>query len=416
MIFNFFKIYLSKELMLIFFTGISSGIPLYLILSTLTIWLARENVDISTIGLFALTQFPWTIKFLWAPFLDNYKIGFLSNYIGHRKAWLVIIQFFLIISVIGLGSNNPKDNLYITAIFALLVAIFSASQDIVIDALRIEILNDRRQGAGAAMTQFGYRVGGILAGAGALYLREVLTWHQVFLCIALILLILSICCIIILPISDKTRKFKKVNFIKPFNELINRNSLTGLLIIFSFIFFFKFGDVVAGVMANPFYVKIGFSNLEIANTSKVFGVLMTVSGVFIGGILVNKFGILNSLIISSILQIFSNLLFVWLAIIGNNINILIATIAGENLAGGMGSAAFVAYLSVLCNKSYTGTQYAILSSIMGLARTVLSSPAGFLVEWIGWYKFFIISTFLGLPGLLILFWMKQKFNISEQKP
>ena len=416
MIFNFFKIYLSKELMLIFFTGISSGIPLYLILSTLTIWLARENVDISTIGLFALTQFPWTIKFLWAPFLDNYKIGFLSNYIGHRKAWLVIIQFLLIISVIGLGSNNPKDNLYITAIFALLVAIFSASQDIVIDALRIEILNDRRQGAGAAMTQFGYRVGGILAGAGALYLREVLTWHQVFLCIALILLILSICCIIILPISDKTRKFKKVNFIKPFNELINRNSLTGLLIIFSFIFFFKFGDVVAGVMANPFYVKIGFSNLEIANTSKVFGVLMTVSGVFIGGILVNKFGILNSLIISSILQIFSNLLFVWLAIIGNNINILIATIAGENLAGGMGSAAFVAYLSVLCNKSYTGTQYAILSSIMGLARTVLSSPAGFLVEWIGWYKFFIISTFLGLPGLLILFWMKQKFNISEQKP
>ncbi|MBC33318.1 MAG: hypothetical protein CMN01_01655 [Rickettsiales bacterium] len=186
--------------------------------------------------------------------------------------------------------------------------------------------------------------------------------------------------------------------------------------MFFLFFFFKFGDVVAGVMANPFYVKIGFSNLDIANTSKVFGVLMTVSGVFIGGILVNKFGILNSLIISSVLQIFSNLLFVWLAIVGNNINVLIVTIAGENLAGGMGSAAFVAYLSVLCNKSYTGTQYAILSSIMGLARTVLSSPAGFLVEWIGWYKFFIISTLLGLPGLVILFWMKQKFNISEQKP
>ena len=414
--FNFYKIYFSKELLLIFFTGISSGIPLYLILSTLTIWLTRENVDISTIGLFALTQLPWTIKFLWAPFLDNYKITFLSAYVGHRKAWLLVIQIFLIFSVIGLGSNNPKDNLYITAIFALLVAIFSASQDIVVDALRIEILDDSRQGAGAAMTQFGYRVGGILAGAGALYLREVLTWHQVFLCISFILFLLSICILIILPISDKRRQFKKRNFATPFNELINRNSLTGLTIIVFFIFFFKFGDVVAGVMANPFYVKIGFSNLDIANTSKVFGVLMTVSGVFIGGILVNKFGILNSLIISSVLQIFSNLLFVWLAIVGNNINVLIVTIAGENLAGGMGSAAFVAYLSVLCNKSYTGTQYAILSSIMGLARTVLSSPAGFLVEWIGWYKFFIISTLLGLPGLVILFWMKQKFNISEQKP
>ena len=414
--FNFYKIYFSKELLLIFFTGISSGIPLYLILSTLTIWLTRENVDISTIGLFALTQLPWTIKFLWAPFLDNYKITFLSAYVGHRKAWLLVIQIFLIFSVIGLGSNNPKDNLYITAIFALLVAIFSASQDIVVDALRIEILDDSRQGAGAAMTQFGYRVGGILAGAGALYLREVLTWHQVFLCISFILFLLSICILIILPISDKRRRFKKRNFAKPFNELINRNSLTGLTIIVFFIFFFKFGDVVAGVMANPFYVKIGFSNLDIANTSKVFGVLMTVSGVFIGGILVNKFGILNSLIISSVLQIFSNLLFVWLAIVGNNINVLIVTIAGENLAGGMGSAAFVAYLSVLCNKSYTGTQYAILSSIMGLARTVLISPAGFLVEWIGWYKFFIISTLLGLPGLVILFWMKQKFNISEQKP
>jgi len=229
--FNFYKIYFSKELLLIFFTGISSGIPLYLILSTLTIWLTRENVDISTIGLFALTQLPWTIKFLWAPFLDNYKITFLSAYVGHRKAWLLVIQIFLIFSVIGLGSNNPKDNLYITAIFALLVAIFSASQDIVVDALRIEILDDSRQGAGAAMTQFGYRVGGILAGAGALYLREVLTWHQVFLCISFILFLLSICNNWCSFLDDYQQKIWKKRSVESFVIFVSN--------VFSFGIFFR---------------------------------------------------------------------------------------------------------------------------------------------------------------------------------
>ena len=168
-------------------------------------------------------------------------------------------------------------------------------------------------------------------------------------------------------------------------------------------------------MANPFYVKLGFSNIEIANASKVFGVVMTIFGVFAGGILVNKFGILNSLIFSGFLQILSNLLYVLLAKSGPMYDLLILTVAGENFSGGMGSAAFVAYLSVLCNKSYSGTQYALLSSIMGLTRTVLSSPAGFVVEWVGWAYFFFISTFLGIPGLIILFWMKNNFTIEMQK-
>ena len=170
---NFFKFYFSKELILIFFMGISSGIPLYLILSTLFIWLTRENIDISTIGLFALTQMPWSLKFVWAPLIENFKIPIITKYFGQRKAWLLVTQILLIISIILLGFSNPKDNIIYTAFFALLVSTFSANQDIIIDAYRIEILDDSSQGAGAAMTQFGYRMGGILAGAGALYLKEI---------------------------------------------------------------------------------------------------------------------------------------------------------------------------------------------------------------------------------------------------
>ncbi len=414
---NFFKFYFSKKLILIFFMGISSGIPLYLILSTLFIWLTRENIDISTIGLFALTQMPWSLKFVWAPLIDNFKIPIITKYFGQRKAWLLVTQILLIISIILLGFSNPKDNIIYTAFFALLVSTFSANQDIIIDAYRIEILDDSSQGAGAAMTQFGYRMGGILAGAGALYLKEIFSWSVVFFTISVLIFSLMILTIFIIPVKDDGKEeVRKKNYIEPFLEFITRNSLLKILVILLFIFFFKFGDVIAGVMANPFYVKIGFSNVEIANASKIFGVVMTILGVFAGGFLVKRFGILQSLIISGFLQIISNLLYVLLNSVGPEFSYLLLTVAGENFSGGLGSAAFVAYLSVLCNRNYTGTQYALLSSFMGLARAILSSPSGFIVESIGWADFFLLSTLLGLPGLLILFWMRKKFMLEMQKP
>ena len=414
---NFFKLYLNKKQILIFFMGISSGIPLYIILSTLFIWLTRENIDISTVGLFALTQIPWSIKFLWAPFVDNLKIPFFTNALGQRKGWLFITQILLLISIIVLGHSNPLENILLTATCALFVSFFSANQDIIIDAYRIEILDEKSQGAGAAMTQFGYRIGGILAGAGSLYLKALFSWSTVFMIVAFLIFILMILTIFILPERKEIKRIKKEKkLIEPFREFILRNSLSKVFLIITFIFFFKFGDVIAGVMANPFYVKIGFTNIEIANASKIFGVIMTVFGVFVGGYIVKKYGLLKSLIISSIFQIFSNLLYVLVDQVGPNFNVLLVAVSGENFSGGLGSAAFVAYLSALCNKAYTGTQYALLSSFMGLSRTVLSSPSGFLVEIFGWTKFFIFSTFLGLPGLFILFWMKKNFPIEEQKP
>ena len=413
---EFLNIYYSKKIFLVFVMGIASGIPLYMILSTLFIWLTRENIDISTVGLFALTQIPWSLKFTWAPFIDSYKIPILSNYLGQRKSWLLITQISLIFSLILLGFSNPAENLFLTAFLALLTAFFSANQDIIIDAFRIEILDDELQGAGAAATQFGYRVGGIIAGAGSLYLKSILSWSQVFMSIAVVILFLMILSIFVLKINSQRKQKKQSSLLAPFKEFISRNSIKNLTVILFFIFFFKFGDVVAGIMANPFYVKIGFSNIDIANASKIFGVLMTLLGVFSGGYLVKKIGLINSLIISGFFQIVSNLLYVLLNAVGPDFNFLLITIAGENYSGGLGSAAFVAYLSVLCKKEFSGTQYALLSSVMGIARTFLSSPSGFIVESLGWSYFFVLSTIFGLPGLVILFWMKRRFPIKKQIP
>ena len=326
---------------------------------------------------------------------------------------VVIDTIFLIISIISLGFSNPNQNLWITAIFAFLTAFFSATQDIIIDAYRIEILEDEKQGAGAAATQFGYRLGGIIAGAGSLYLKHLFEWSIVFFIIATFIAFLMIIILVVKVDFDRINRSSE-NFLTPFKEFISRNTIEKNLVIILLIFFFKFGDVVAGIMANPFYVKIGFTNIEIANASKIFGVIMTLVGVFLGGYLVKKIGLINSLIISAFFQIFSNLLYVMLNSVGSDFDYLLLTVAGENFSGGLGSAAFVAYLSVLCKKEYSGTQYALLSSVMGLARTFLSAPSGFVVELVGWGNFFLISTVVGLPGLIILFWMKSKFPISKQ--
>ncbi len=418
-IINIFKFYFSKKLIIIFVMGIASGIPLYLILSTLMIWLTRENIDLSTIGLFTLTQIPWSLKFLWAPLIDSKKLPFLTNKMGKRKSWLFLTQFLLGFCIILLGNNDPKDFLFFTAILAFLVAFFSATQDIIIDAYRIEILDSSSQGAGAAMTQAGYRFGGIIAGAGALYYREIVDWDYVFYsvgCLIFCFMFLTF----FLPekknnLDNKYSKKKYLSiFIEPLKEFVFRNKIQYVFLILSFILLFKLGDVVAGVMANPFYVKLGFSNIEIANASKLFGVIATLIGVFVGGYLIKLFGIIKVLILGSILQIFSNLLFVFLSLIGPDYFFLIITVAGENISGGLGSAGFVAYLSVLCNKKYTATQYALLSSIMGIARTLLSSPSGFLVNYFGWTNFFLFSVLFGFPGLIILIWMLKKLPMSKQ--
>ncbi|MBW2436389.1 MAG: AmpG family muropeptide MFS transporter, partial [Deltaproteobacteria bacterium] len=363
------------------------------------------------------------LKYLWAPFIDRVSLPMLSKMLGRRRAWMLIIQVGLMVSIIGLGLSKPQSSPEMTALLALAVAFFSASQDIVIDAYRIEILDEDQQGAGAAMTQAGYRFGLLASGAGALYLASSINWSLVYASMAglvLIGFIAALCAPI--PKTDEMMEekhqqadgFFRSAVVAPFVEFFQRNNPQMAVVILVFILLYKFGDAFAGVMANPFYIRLGFSKVEIANVSKIFGVFATMLGVFSGGVVVKRFGILKSLLYCGILQMLSNLMFAAQAALGPHVGFLVLTIGIENLSGGMGSAAFVAYLSVLCNTAYTGTQFALFTSFMAFGRTWLSAMSGWIADQTDWVTFFIISTFVALPGLLMLLGMMRRLPIALQ--
>ena len=417
-------VYWEKRLIIVFFMGFASGLPFLLAGATLSIWLTEVGVSLTAIGLFALVGTPYNLKYIWAPFIDRLQIPVLSHLLGRRRSWMVLIQLCLMLSIIALGMSNPKTGPGLTAFFALAVAFLSASQDIVIDAYRIEILDEEQQGAGAAMTQAGYRFGLLASGAGSLYLATEIQWSLVYGIMAGLVLVGLITTLFapvpkaekrINEIIDNQDNWFRVTIVDPFLEFFQRNNLASAFLILAFILLYKFGDAFAGVMANPFYIKIGFTKIEIANVSKIFGVFSTLLGVFVGGLLVKQFGILKSLFYCGILQMLSNLMFAAQAAIGPQVAFLVLTIGIENLSGGMGSAAFVAYLSMLCNTTYTGTQYALFTSFMAFGRTWLSAISGWVADHTDWITFFVSSTFVALPGLLLLVWMMKKLPMEVQK-
>ena len=404
----------------IFCLGFVSGLPLLLTLSTLSYWLATAGISKTAIGLFALVGIPYSLKFLWSPFLDQVSLPFLTKLLGNRRGWILLTQILVMISMIGLGYSNPEINIFHTALWATLLSFFSASQDIVIDGYRIEIERDR--GIGSSAIQLGYRLGMLVAGAGAIYLSIFFQWSQVFQIMASLMLIGCIT-VFLGPRSPKdskksiSRKEGVLNFatkwflkniIKPFHEFIARKFSLAVIL---FIILYKLGDAILGVMANPFYVEIGFSAQEIATASKVFGSLATIVGVIFGGFLTSSIGIFRSLLICGILQALSNLMFAFQAIVGDNFSVLFLTIGIENLSGGMGAAAFVAFLSSMCNRSHVVTQYALLSSFMAFSRTALSSFGGWLADELSWFLFFLLSGFLAIPGLIILIFLMKRIKL-----
>jgi PAT family beta-lactamase induction signal transducer AmpG len=420
---NTVSVYLEKRLIIIFLMGFASGLPLLLSGATLSIWLTEAGVSLTTIGLFTLVGTPYTVKYLWAPLIDRLPVPVLSKFLGRRRAWMVVIQLGLMGSIIGLGFSRPESTPLVTAVCAVLVAFFSASQDIVIDAYRIDILDEDQQGAGAAMTQAGYRFGLLAAGAGALYLATDIIWPLVYGIMAVLVLVGFITALLApIPAADKAigaADRKGVGWfhnavIAPFAEFFQRNNVGSAVFILAFILLYKFGDAFAGVMANPFYILIGFTKVEIANVSKIFGVFATLLGVFIGGLVVKRLGILKSLFYCGLLQMISNLMFSAQAAIGPKVSFLFLTIGIENLSGGMGSAAFVAYLSMLCNTTYTGTQYALFTSFMAFGRTWLSAMSGWTADHTDWVTFFIISTFAAVPGLVMLLGMIKRLPMAVQ--
>jgi PAT family beta-lactamase induction signal transducer AmpG len=420
-------------LALLFF-GFSSGLPLALTFGTLSLWLAEIGVSKTTIGLFALMGTPYTFKFIWSPLVDRMPIPYLSRRLGRRRGWAIVTQLALMATIAGLGATNPATHPGLTAVFAIVVAFWSATQDIVIDAYRVEILEERQFGAGAATIVLGYRVGMLVSGAGALYLATYVGWFATYVTMAAFMTV-GIVAVLVNPepkvqksrqsVEQERRiaaylearphlKGKKAKALawtygavfSPFAEFMGRH---GWLVVLLFILLFKFGDALAGVMGNPFYVELGFTKIQIANISKIFGLAATIIGGVIGGVIVSRMGILKSLFVCGILQMVSNLMFAVLAMVGNDPFVLSLTIAIENLSGGMGTAAFVAYLSSLCNIAYTATQYALLTSFMAFGRTLLSSSGGWLADHMDWISFFVVTTGAAIPGLLLLVWIAKRF-------
>jgi PAT family beta-lactamase induction signal transducer AmpG len=409
-------VYWDRRMLVILVLGFSSGLPFLLTGATLAIRMTQAGIDIAAVGLFALVGLPYNLKFLWSPVVDHVRLPWLSRRLGRRRAWAAAIQLLLMAAVVWLGSVDPAASVASLAAAALVVAFLSASQDIVIDAYRIESLYDDEQGAGSAMTQMGYRFGLLAAGAGALYLADAVDWTWAY-AVEAALVLAGLAAILFGPEPVRGKREEEARaarppprwlkhaVVDPFADFARRPDWAAILL---FILLYKLGDAYAGVMANPFYVKLGFTNVEIANVSKLFGMVATLAGVFLGGAVVYRLGILPALLACGVLQMLSNLMFAAQAVVGRDVAFLALTIGVENVSGGMGSAAFVAYLSSLCAVEYTATQYALLSSLMAVGRTVIAASSGWLAAETGWALFFVLSTVIALPGLILLVWMMRR--------
>lgn len=387
----------SKNMLIAFLMGMSSGLPLLLTLSTMQAWMKNEGVDLTKIGLMTLTGIPYTIKFLWAPLFDKVSLPFL----GRRRGWLLVIQTFLAFSIILLGRSHPANNLTIFFLLTLLVTFFSASQDIVIDAYRREALKDSELGLGTSLYVNGYRIAMIIAGAGALMLSDHLPWRTVYLIMGGFVGVGLLTTLFAKEpeVEAPLPKDFRTAVIGPFVDYFKRD---GSLWILAFILFYKIGDQMATTMTMPFYLDLGFSKTEVAAVVKIFGVWATITGGLLGGIWMLKLKIHRALWIFGLLQMVTILGFVLLGIVGKSIPVLALVIAGENLAGGMGTSAYAAYMAGLTNKQYTATQYALLSALMGIPRVFASAPTGYIAENFGYQFFFLFCTLMAIPGLIIL--------------
>jgi PAT family beta-lactamase induction signal transducer AmpG len=410
------SVYREPRLVAILLMGFSSGLPLALTGATLSLRLADIGVSLTAIGLFTLVRSPYTFKFLWSPLIDRLPLPGITTRLGRRRGWALAIQGALALAILWLGFTDPVADPWRTAFAAVIVAFLSASQDIVIDAYRIELLTPEEQGAGAAATQWGYRFGMIASGAGALYAASFGGWAVAYALMAALMLVGMATVWLtpeprgaapLAPLSGGTVVARISDWLKtavaaPFVEMFARSGAAQFALILAFVVLYKVGDAIAGTMSNPFYVELGFTKVEIANVVKVLGVAATLAGVAIGGVMVLRLGILRALLIGGVLQMVSNVFYILQVWAGHDVAMLMVTIGVENLTSGIGSAAFVAYLSGLCNIAFTATQYALLSSLATVGVNLLSATGGYLADELGWVRFFLVSMVMALPGLVLL--------------
>ena len=413
--------YTDRRVLQVLALGFASGLPLLLTYSTLSAWLATAGVRRAAIGAFALVGTPYALKFLWSPLIDRMPPPLP---LGRRRGWGITIQIALICAIVSLGSCNPQHNLTLMAALSLVVAFLSASQDIVIDAWRVEILEEDLQGPGAGMIQTGYRIAMLVAGAGALVIAAHVGWFAAYSTMAALV---GVGMLVFLfgpepkmPVDTArtgtsggkgVRQLLATAVIGPFTDFMRRPRWPVILI---FIVGYKLGEAMAGVMATPLYISLGFSLQEIAAVSKLVGFFATVTGALVGGVVTARFGFRGSLVLCGILQSAGNLFYVLQAVGGHRLGYLALCVTAENVTGAMAGTALVGYLSSLCSPAFTATQYALLSSLASVGRTVVASSGGVLAEKLGWVWFFLLTTLATLPALVLLIWIGPRQSHARQ--
>ncbi|WP_397578523.1 AmpG family muropeptide MFS transporter [Sphingorhabdus sp.] len=420
-----FRPYLRKAPLVAFLLGISSGFPLTLLIATMTFWLARVGIDTATIGFAVALGIPYTLKFLWAPLVDKLPLPFLTKTFGQRRGWLFLVQGLLFVSVWQLGASNPQQgNMGVFALWALITAFLSATQDIVIDAYRIEILDEEEFAHGTATNQFGYRTGNLIAGAGTIYFASNeglgLGWATAYGLTAFCIIPAIIGAFIIGPgkfvdryaeaAGMKPREWLREMVVNPFREFLTRH---GAFIILGFVLVYKVGDAMGQTMLGPMIVDLGFSDTDYITANKIWGYAALIVGSAIGAPFILWLGMGRALLISGLLMMFSNVMFMILAATGNNYWMMVAAICTENLTSGIGLTVFATYLSGLSSIAYTATQFALLSSFAGVGRTFMAGPAGIVAENVGWVGFWGFTVVAAIPGMVLLWLLWSKGYVVQ---
>jgi MFS transporter, PAT family, beta-lactamase induction signal transducer AmpG len=394
---------LNKRILVCIFTGFTSGLPLYVLFQMIPAWLRDEGVDLKTIGLFSIVSFPYTWKFVWSPLMDRYVPPFL----GRRRGWALITQVFLLFGLGAFSFFGPKEDIWAIAGVVAIVALFSASQDIVLDAYRRELLPDEELGFGNSMFVNAYRIASLVPGSLALILADQIPWSSVHWVVAAFMLI-GIATTLLMPEPDvqvpSPSNFKEA-VIEPFREFFTRKDMKSALGLLAFVLLYKLGDNMATALATPFYLDLGFTKTEIGTVAKVAALWASIAGGTVGGLIMIRIGINRSLWVFGFVQLLTILGFAALAEIGHDKTWLFVVVSGEYLGVGLGTAAFVAFMAKSTDKRYTATQLALLTSLMGVPRTLANASTGFIIEATGYTNFFLICTLLAIPGMVLLKWV-----------
>ena len=401
---------LNRRVATILFLGFSSGLPLALSGGTLQAWLTVEGVDIKTIGLFTLVGLPYTLKFLWSPLLDRFSFPLF----GRRRGWILVFQALLLILIFAMSMVSPAKAPWVLAFLAFGLAFASSSQDIVIDAYRAEVLREKERGLGAAVSVTGYRVAMLISGALALILSGILGWQATYMIMAGLMLV-GMTATWLGPEPEDPGTPPKTLQEAVSGPLLEFFSRKGAWAMLALIVLYKLGDAFAGSLTTSFLIRgVGFSVGEVGAINKGMGLAATIVGALFGGALMARLGLFRSLFLFGILQAVSNLSFMVLAMLGKSYPMLVFTIGFENLAGGMGTAAFVAFLMALCNHNFTATQFALLSALASLGRVFVGPTSGVLVDEFGWLIFFLVTFLAALPGLVLLWKMRESVQTLEK--